>query len=79
MDTVFLGLLFLQLTAATARPQSIQVPEGWSSSQDGANITYTPEDLPAGNKFATTEFPAESLQGRDLMGWFDQHAQADLR
>jgi hypothetical protein len=76
---VFLGLLFLQFTAATARPQSIQIPEGWSSSQDGANITYTPGNLPAGKKFAMTVFPAESLQGQDLTVWFTQHVQADLR
>ena len=77
--TVFLALLFLQFTARTARPQSIQIPEGWSSSQDGANITYTPGNLPAGNKFAMSVSPAESLQGQDLTGWFTQHAQADLQ
>jgi hypothetical protein len=77
--TVFLGLLFLQFITATARPQSIQLPEGWSSSQDGANITYTPGNLPTGNQFAMTVFPAESLQGQDLTGWFTQHVQADLR
>jgi hypothetical protein len=77
--TVFLGLLFLQFTAATARPQSIQLPEGWSSSQDGANITYTPGNLPAGKKFAMTVFSAESLRDQDLTGWFTRHVQADLR
>jgi hypothetical protein len=71
--TVFL------VTVATTRAQSVQVPEGWSRAQDGANTTYTPVKLPAGTTFAMTVFPAERLHGQDLTAWFVQKVQADLR
>jgi hypothetical protein len=77
--TVFLGFMFLHLATSNVKAQTIQLPEGWSVSQAGANKIYKPANLPEGITFSMTVFPAEDLQGKDLLNWLTQHIQADLQ
>jgi hypothetical protein len=77
--TILLGFLLLHLTTSNASSQTSQLPEGWSASQDGSNTIYKPANLPDGNTFSMTVFPAEGLAGRDLLSWFSQNVQADLQ
>lgn len=76
---VALGLVFFHLTASDGCSQTVQLPEGWSASADGAGTAYMPANLRAGNRFVMTIHPAENLGGRDLMSWFPQRVETDLR
>src|SRR5579862_1998104 len=73
-----LAFLFVHFMTSTARSQTNQLPEGWSTSKDGPNTIYKPTNLPDGNTFSMTVFPAEDLRGGDLPGWLAQHVEADL-
>ncbi len=77
--TIFLGFLFFLFVTSNAGSQTSQLPEGWSATQDGANTIYKPANLPDGNTFSMTISPAEDLTGQDLLSWFAQHVEADLR
>jgi hypothetical protein len=78
LGNALLAFLFVHFMTSNARSQTSQLPEGWSTLKDGSNSVYKPVNLPDGNAFSMTVFPAEDLRGRDLLGWLAQHVEADL-
>jgi hypothetical protein len=70
--------LVLLGSVSLALAQSTSAPEGWTVSQNGANLVYAPTQVPAGGTFTLTIEPPAALGGQDLNAWMTPRIQTDM-